>query len=1160
MTTQDLSVGSLKMSKTVESPIQTNVISRTPSSGTIVLEVEREVSAAQALVVDQEPIALRLPYDFPKTPATGCRSTYYAFYLPDSLVAALNTQANSEGIGIDPILLAAFQTLLYRYTQQESIQFGLIRSSCHVDQEQITEICTVIDGDLKIRDLVERIRTVVDFNSHQDRQTPSDHVHCTDHLHCLARSSVMVTLLQNSSSFETIEQWLALFRERNCQFLGNLDLHLVLLQSDQGISGVIEYNVNLLQPNTIQRLEGHLRTLLGGIATSLDRTIAQLPLLTQLEQQQLLVTWKSPSVDHPQLPIYHYIETHAIHNPDAVALNFKDQQLTYSQLNQRANQLAHYLNRLGVEMEDRVAVCLQPCLEIAVVLLGIFKAGATYVPLDPTHPMDRLTAILKDTQPQILLTQSSLLPNLPAIAPQTLCLEEWQTLQHLPTHNPSHPIQLDQTSHVIYTSGTTGKPKGVMTSHRNLVNYILVAQEQYGFNHNDVMPAIARFSFSITMFELLSPLVAGGRLVILEREHILDFKRMVETLEQVTVVHASPSLFQKLLVYIKDNQIEIERFQGLRHASSGGDMVSAELLARMKNTFQHAEIYVIYGCSEVSCMGCTYPVSRDQTITKSQVGKPFSNVSVRLYDAAGNLVPIGVAGEIYIGGSGVTQGYLNRQELTQEKFITIDGERFYRTGDVGRYDADGNLEMLGRSDFQIKLRGIRIELGEIESALRRAPGVREGVVMARELGNSEKSLVAYVVLDRAENQQIEQIRQFLRMKLPDYMLPAAFVVLDALPVNMNQKVDRRALPMPTLQNLTGAIVPPRDETERQLIEIWEAVLGIQPIGIRNNFFELGGDSLLAVQMLAQIEQVLGQNLPITTLLHAFTIEDLVKVLQNSEAEVGTSDLVALRSSGSKTPLFCMYGVLLYQELVNHLDPDRPVYGVFLQEEVELIKTGKFDPTNSAFTSVPGIAARYVQAIRTLQPHGPYHLAGESFGGVVAYEMAQQLQASGEEVAIVALFDAWMSNGYAGMPTSQRLKLHVQLLSKHRLSYCTRIIQRRMQTIQQSLSAQLYQMYQQVQTWLGGLPQVVSESTQNDIRAEVRERASQTYIPQPYSGKILLFRAKERDAFEVDQNQDMGWGALATGGLHIFDIPGDHLGILKAPNVAILAEKLQLHLD
>jgi thioesterase domain-containing protein len=256
----------------------------------------------------------------------------------------------------------------------------------------------------------------------------------------------------------------------------------------------------------------------------------------------------------------------------------------------------------------------------------------------------------------------------------------------------------------------------------------------------------------------------------------------------------------------------------------------------------------------------------------------------------------------------------------------------------------------------------------------------------------------------------------------------------------------------------------------------------------------------------------------------------------------------------------MYGVLLYQELMNHLDPDRPVYGVFLQEEVELVKTGKFDPKNSAFTSVPAIAARYIHAIRTLQPHGPYHLAGESFGGVVAYEMAQQLQATGEEVAIVALFDAWMSNGYAGMPVSQRLKLHLQLLSKHGLSHCTRIMQRRLQKVQQQLVAQLYRTHQQVQIRLGRLPQVVSESVQNDIRAEVREQASQSYIPQPYSGKLLLFRAAERNEFEVDQNQDMGWGHLAVGDLHIFDIPGDHLGILKDPNVRILAEKLQLHLD
>jgi aspartate racemase len=395
------------------------------------------------------------------------------------------------------------------------------------------------------------------------------------------------------------------------------------------------------------------------------------------------------------------------------------------------------------------------------------------------------------------------------------------------------------------------------------------------------------------------------------------------------------------------------------------------------------------------------------------------------------------------------------------------------------------------------------------------------------------------------------------------MVPAAFVALEAMPLNPNQKVDRRALPMPTPENLAGfkAIVPPRNDWERQVIEIWENVLNVKPIGIQNNFFELGGSSLLAVQMLSQIEKRWGINLPITTLLQAPTIEALVKVLCNQEAaEAKMGDLVALRSSGSKPPLFCIYGLLLYRDLVNHLDSDRPVYGVYLQEEVELIKLGKIDQHNSIFANVPTIATRYLQAIRTLQPHGPYYLAGESFGGVIAFEMAQQLQAEGEEVALVALFDSMAPNSIARMPFAQRLNLHWQLFSKKGLPYLLEKIQPVINPIQQKFITPINKISQLLHLSTEDVLQTMTEKAQEDIREQVRQLASQVYFPKPYPGKMVLFRAMERDEFEVDGDRDLGWGTIATGSLQIFDIPGDHLGILQEPNVQLLAEKLQLCLD
>jgi len=1119
-------------------------------------------TSEQPVTGDERLPVLQLPSDFPKTPSTLYQPGYQTFSLPNALVQSIyaqlgNTQSDNERYKlkteIESFLLAAFGTLLYRYTQQTAIKLGLHRDRGSA-MGHLNSIDIQVYGELTVRALTQQIRTTL-----QNSSAPEPAESLADIPQNLP---IFVSFLDEVSQIEAAKQMMLEFRQQNHEFTADLDLHLGILHQQDGIAGILEYNTNLFAADTIDRLSQHWQTLLDGAVNAFEGSIAQLPMLTPAEQHQLLVEWNSDAVQYPQIPIHQHIEAHAANRPNAVALKFNDQQLTYAELNQRSNQLAHYLIQVGVAAGDRVAVCTQPALESIISLLAILKAGGTYVPLDSTHPMDRLLTILEDTQANVLLTQAALRSNLPAITEYTLCLDqEWDKIQPLPETNPKLEIDLEQTAYIIYTSGTTGKPKGVMASHRNLINYILATQERFGFNSSDVMPAVARFTFSIAMFELLSPLAAGATLFLLEREHILDFARMAKTLEQLTMLHTVPSLMQKILAHIQENGLDLQKYQGMKYVFTGGDLVAPELLESMRNVFQNAKVYVLYGCSEISSLCSNYAVPLDETVTKSRVGRPFNNVSIRVYDADQNLVPIGVPGEIYVGGAGVTKGYLHRDDLTQEKFVTIDGQRFYRTGDLGRFHSDGNVEFLGRADFQIKLRGIRIELGDIEATLRQAPGVREGIVMARELGgNSEKSLVAYVVLDQSQNPTISEIRRFLQTKLPDYMVPAGFIVLEAMPLNHNQKVDRRALPLPTVENLAGleAIVPARNEAEQRLIAIWEALLGVQPIGIRNNFFELGGNSLLAVQMLTEVEKQWGKQLSITALLQASTVEDLVKLLQ-TDIEEPEGDLIPLRAGGSKPPLFCIYGILLYQELVNRLDPEQPVYGVYLQEEVELIKTGKFDQFNSVFASVPTIAARYLEAIRAFQPHGPYYFAGESFGGVVAFEMAQQLKAAGEEVALVALFDSWIQNKSAKTPMLQRVKQHWQFLVKQGIPYLTQKAQRRSMLIRRGILASLPQSYRKLNADSNSVSQALMETIQADIRAKIQQRASELYTPQPYSGRVVLFRAMERGAFEENANYHMGWGLLAPEDLQIFEVPGDHLSILKEPNVQVLAEKLQMHL-
>jgi amino acid adenylation domain-containing protein len=1123
---------------------------------------------------------IQLPTDTLKTPDTRFQPQAFAFALP-TIAATFSESAEPNGGNDRSLILTAFSILLNRYTQQETIDLELTFINARIHKEYTTVIRACIEGAATVQ---AQVAVVADAMRVAQSRLGEQSALSNTLAQQQSRLPIAVSFVENAAVIGEVASYSANLKQTLSPRFDGLDLHLVVLQQENANQAILRYNASLFRSDTIARLAGHLQVLLEGMRLQPSGLIAHLPLLTAAETRQLLVDWNSSPVEFPQTPLHQYVEAHAVDQPEAIALTFKTQSLTYAELNQRANQLAHYLMQLGVQQEDRIAVCVEPSLDILVSLLAIFKAGASYVPFDPTHPVERLTTIAEDTQPKILLTQAHLVPTLPALADFTFCLDQdWPKLQSQPTHNPNLPIDLEQTAYLVYTSGTTGKPKGVVASHRNLVNYILVAQKQFRFDQHDVMPAIARFTFSITMFELLSPLVAGGTLVVLEREHILDFKRMVQTLQQVTVAHLSPSLLRKLIAYIKETGVDTNTFSHLKHISSGGDMVSADLLESLKQVFPTAEIYVLYGSSEVSCMGCFYAVPRDRTVTKSRVGKPFNNVRVRLYDPQQNLVPIGVVGEVYFGGAGITRGYLNREDLTQEKFVIIDGQRFYRMGDLGRFDADGNLELLGRSDFQIKLRGIRIEPGEIEAALRQAPGVREGVVVARELGRSEKSLVAYLVPNPAVALDIEQIRRFLQTKLPDYMVPVAFVVLEALPVNMNQKVDRRALPEPTPENLAGfkPFVAPRNDFEQRLAQIWEALLGISPIGMQDNFFDVGGDSLQAVTLMMLIEQEFGKNLPLSTLLTEPTIAQLAAVLQESKQSDIHKSIVLLRQGGAQPPIFLIHDgegeTLLYRNLALGLNADHPVYGVqpYSQDGFPMLHT-----------RIDEMTTYYLEQIRQVQPHGPYFLGGLCIGGFIAFEVARKLQKLGEPVAMVALIDtADLEAPLRSSLASKRLDSFsksleaTQHLSRHQRAFSvlntirkkvtnvvTYEVQSRVQKMQAEGKLRLLRFCRDRSVALPFFLQQIP------VRV-VLKFAEKGYVPDArYNGEVMLFRATQKSSVFDDTDIDdtpyceiygdplLGWEKRVTQGVKVYDTPGGHSSMLQEPNVQVIAREMQTYID
>lgn len=550
-------------------------------------------------------------------------------------------------------------------------------------------------------------------------------------------------------------------------------------------------------------------------------------------------------------------------NPNAIAIRYGKIEISYSELNERANQIAHYLLSKPMEQDARIVVFLEPSPNIVFGLLGILKAGAVYVPIDPSYPPGRIQAILEVVKPTCILTEKYLVPHLNNHDIPLLFLDDFPPVNH--PEEVQKEIKTNQTAYIFFTSGSTGAPKGVMATYSNLSHFTQVATERYHMSSHTIMPTIARFTFSISLFELLCPLVAGGTIVIVDRVDVLNLEKMVSILSEVTMFHAGPSLLKKLLPYIHQHVRDFSIFSKIEHASSGGDMIPPDTLESLKHICSNAEIFVIYGSTEIACMGCTYPVLRNQEISKTYVGKPFNNTRVCIIDENLNELPLGVEGEVCFSGAGLAKGYLNQPDLTDEKFITMaNGERYYRMGDLGRINSEGDLELLGRTDFQIKIRGMRVELGEVEYLLRKGPGVKDAVVAGWDLGYGDITLIGYIVFKDNHQKQIREINELISYHLPDYMIPSAYVELSELPLNFNMKLDRKALPDPRHMELLfpsrHTIRVPVSASEITISNFFKELLHQQDIGLDDNFFELGGHSSLAVELLMKIKDKYGITL------------------------------------------------------------------------------------------------------------------------------------------------------------------------------------------------------------------------------------------------------------------------------------------------------------
>nr|WP_017314620.1 non-ribosomal peptide synthetase [Mastigocladopsis repens] len=1133
---------------------------------------------------------LELPTDRPRPLVQTRQGAKQSFVLPKNLSSSLNVLSRQEGVTLFMTLLAAFQTLLYRYSGQQDILVG--SPTAGRNREEIEGLIgffvntlvlrTDLSGNPSFRELLQRVRSQA-LSAYANQDLPFEKL--VEELQPERSLSYhplfqVMFVLQNVPR-QTLElPGLSICDIEVDNFASQFDLTLSIEETEQGLRGLWEYSTDLFDACTIRRMSGHFQTLLEEVAANPQQHISELPLLTVTERQQLLVEWNDTQADYQQQCIHQLFEQQVEKTPNAVAVVFEDVEtrhgaslhMTYQQLNTRANQLAHYLKTLGVGPDVLVGICLERSLEMVVGLLGILKAGGAYVPIDPAYPKERLAFILEDTQTPVILTQEKLVNNL-HLGSQVICLDsDWKLIAQHSQENPVCEATVDNLVYVIYTSGSTGKPKGVMVPHRGICNQLHWRQATFKLTEQDKVLQTISLSFDPSVWQIFWTLLFGGQLIMARPGGHQDPAYLVKVMteQQITVAAFVPSLIRVLL-----EEKGIENCTSLRHVTSGGEALGVELIERFVERLNlHNVLINCYGPTEASIDTTYWICQRGTDHTIAPIGRAIANVQVYILDENLQPVPVGQSGELHIGGTGLARGYLNRPELTQEKFIPNPfshepGARLYKTGDLARYLSDGNIEFLGRIDYQVKLRGFRIELGEIEATIGEHPAVQQILVMVKEDVPGNKRLVAYVVV---HPEQIppspSELRDFLQGQLPEYMVPKAFVFLDVMPLNPNGKVDRRALDALdlTLQEPEATFVAPRNKLEQDLTQIWEDILGVQSIGIRNNFFDLGGHSLLAVKLFAQIEKKFGFKLPLATLFSANTIESLAKIIcHQQEKAVGHqvlstahkeghsttpwSCLVPIQPKGSKPPFFCIHPlggeILCYRPLALHLGQDQPFYGIQPQGLDGM----------PPLTRIEDMAALYIKEIKIIQPTGPYFLGGYSLGGMIAYEMARQLDTQGEKVGILAMLDTCRPGSSKRSPFLKRIQVHFDNLLQQGPSYLSKKLMGWREWGTHNLKHKYMHML--------GISEPLPEDDKHIEIMGANLQALNTYIYQPYHGRMTLLRTDDKsrtDAVGIQYDPQFGWGDIVTGGVDIHHLPGSHLTFLDEPNVRVLAEKLKLSLE
>ena len=840
---------------------------------------------------------LSLPIRKSQPPTESPSGGREEFAVSDELLGGLRVLTDGNGTTLFMVLLAAWMVALHRYSGQTDIAIGTpVAGRNHPEVEgligyflNMLVLRIDLSGNPRFRELLERIRRVcVDAFAHQDLPFERLVEELRPARHPTNNPLVQVTFALQNTPKQTLNLTgiAAQDLDISAEVARPFDLHLYMIEEAICLRAYVSYNRELFKTDTIQRLIGHLQNLLTSIVANQDERIAALPMLSEREKHQLLVEWNDTRTSYPKDKCIHELfEERVERTPEAVAVVFEDQQLTYRELNWRVNQLAHHLRRQGVRPETLIALFMERSSEIVIAILGVLKAGAAYLPIDPDLPDERSQFLLRDANVDFILTQEKFRVAVADCAKHIIFLDsEPSELSLEDRSNPAAIALGHHAAYVIYTSGSTGAPKGVVNTHDGLRNRIQWMQQAYTLDASDRVLQKTPYTFDVSLWEFLWPLSSGASLVLARPGGQRDSAYLAELIQsqEITTLHFVPSMLAAFL-----EEPGMERCSSLRHVFASGEALPHNLQQRFFERTS-AALHNLYGPTEASIDVTAWQCQRDHRTASVPIGRPIANTQIYILDGHLNPVPIGVPGEIYIGGAGLARGYLNRPELTAQRFIANPfgaepGARLYKTGDLARYRADGNIEFLGRMDDQVKIRGYRIELGEIEAVLGQHASVKECVVSAREDSPEDKRLVSYVV---GADANVDELRSHLRRKLPEYMVPFAFVLLDSLPLTPNGKVDRNALPAPdqTRPETAQSYVAPRTVLEERLANIWTKVLKLDKIGIDDNFFQLGGHSLLATQVVSRVREALQVELPLRALFEQPTVAGLAAEIESAHAK------------------------------------------------------------------------------------------------------------------------------------------------------------------------------------------------------------------------------------------------------------------------------------